>query len=101
MRRLWSFQPVLGVSKPGCLSLLRLLLRAQVPRETHLPCEMLEAGNLDTGAANHGSINLQLWSKQVNKGNKKKMKTKLKVSFLKTASLRNLYLFSIFINVLP
>ena len=72
MRRLWSFQPVLGVSKPGCPSLLRLLLRAQVPRETHLPCEMLEAGNLDTGAANHGSINIQLWSKQVNKGNKKR-----------------------------
>jgi len=33
---------------------------------------MLEAGNLDTGAAIHGSINIQLWSKQVNKGNKKR-----------------------------
>ena len=66
MRRLWSFQPVLGVSKPRCSGLLRLLLRAQVPRETHLPCEVLEAGNLDTGAANHGSINIQLRSKQVN-----------------------------------
>ena len=97
MRRLWSFQPVLGVSKPGCLSLLRLLLRAQVPRETHLPCEMLEAGNLDTGAANHGSINLQLWSKQVNKGNKKKDKNQFKSIIFKNSELKkSLFIFNFY-----
>ena len=122
MRRLWSFQPVLGVSKPRCSGLLRLLLRAQVPRETHLPCEVLKAGNLDTGAANHGSINIQLRSKQVNNKKEtrktkqkkknyrkkdikdlkknKKDKTNIIVSLLKTVRLRNRYLFLIFINII-